>query len=561
MAIQSPTTCAEELGLAYSGKTLILDANVIMNDENALEKFPGATIIIPSALLEELDNNKSNLNVGQKVRAFVRQLVFLLRESDEKTKTSIAIANGTTIVLDPSDYIRALKGTAFDRKKADNVGYLAAALAYQDKKADVTLVTDDLLLEIKATAMNVKVEPFRGNAALARKTQAVSDDELPMIEITDDEMLELIGHDELPKPEGLEIQPNTFVQFFSPTHPASHQTIARYQFKRPVTVYKNSSLTPTDIRDGEFKLGRPVFPGTLRLSIDSEPIPELADGSEHGWYWDSSDNKVVLVGKFKAALYEDSNVLIEAQTEPHRMLRMKSFKELGLWNLRSRSLEQTMAVNLAMDLGHGIDCLIQEGKAGTSKTFNTVVAAMKLREQGRLQSVILSRPPAAMGGHTSGYLPGDSDDKNMPWMEPYIDNVLVVEEAQGRIQRMTKNGKRPEMPAGWTILDYGFIRGRSLANTLISLDEFQNTRALEADAILTRISSGSAYMIMGDVSQIDPPLTMQNNGLSHLINMVTDPSLTPEQRSRVGYIRLKKGVRHPFAELIAEQAKKFRTAR
>lgn len=543
-----PGSCAEAVAQPWAQKTIIVDANAIVEDPRVMTAFPGATMVVTATLLQELDGLKTKPGVGPNPRKFMREFASLLRE--QPADGEIKLENGTRVVFDDKSYKHLLRNTDYDPAIPDN-RYLATAIHYQQqKKGDVILLTDDNNLTLKAASRKIEVKSFREHA---RPERAISEEGLPLVEITDAEMEVLLVQNRLPRPADLAVKPNQFVQFHSPSFPAMHESVARYKYVRPEPVYENGPFKGTP--PTEFKIEREIL-GAVRVLLNNDLVPELGEGVSDGWYLDAHTNTVHLVGSWALKMRPQSKVQILAQTEPHRMERLLSFEELGLWSLTSRSLEQTMAVNLALD--ESITLLVEEGKLGTSKTFIFVVAALKLHERDQNLKVLLTRAPTPMGGHGSGYLPGTAEEKNLPWMDPVLDNLMTVEAARGNLRG---NKPKRQKPTHWEVQDYGQIRGRSLTGTLIGIDEYQNTTEIEADALLGRGADGSRFIISGDVSQVDPPRSPDDNGLAYVIRMLGDEQMSDEQRSYLAHIELKKSVRSPFSELISELAKRHRRRR
>jgi PhoH-like ATPase len=185
------------------------------------------------------------------------------------------------------------------------------------------------------------------------------------------------------------------------------------------------------------------------------------------------------------------------------------------------------------------------GKAGTGKTLLAIAAGLqKTMEDGFYQKLLVSRPIFPLG-RDIGYLPGSVEEKLNPWMQPIFDNVEYL-----------MNLSRSEKKAGrgyHELLDLGileiepltYIRGRSIPNQFIIVDEAQNLTPHEVKTIITRVGDGTKIVLTGDPYQIDNPYVDQtNNGLVHVVNRFKNERLA-------GHITLSKGERSPLAELAA----------
>lgn len=541
----------------YHGKTVILDANVFINDPEAFRHFTGAKIVITAALIEELDGGKKDFSSGRKVREVRRGLAALLATFPGQRE--IKLDEGTTIVFDYANYFSELKNLGFDKSKADNHGYLAPALAYKNKNEDVVIVSDDTDIILKAVPQGITVHSY---ITPGPAQQIDVDSDLPLFEVSNELIEELVtGDGIIAVPKSVSVKPNEFVQFHSAAYPPTIRTIVRYVYERPVMLYDGGALPGGEGERGEFELAQPpIDASTLRVKLDHRPVPEIEPGGEDGYYYDAENNRVHFVGRYHRMITEQSSVTIEGQTKPHHLERIKTFAELGLWGLRARSLEQTLAMNLADALRRGqISCLIQNGQAGASKSFNFVLAQMMMKEKMPNLKTLLVRPPVAMDGHKHGFLPGGLLEKNAPLTRSTLDNINRVNYLIEVANKQSPKKPMTLLPRNWEIQDYGTIRGRSFADTLIHVDEAQLMSKNAADAFLTRGADGSRFVISGDSTQVDAPQTPTNNGLTYIIDLLEFMDL--EGRSRVGYIEFKDTVRDPFAASVINASRRMRQRR
>ncbi len=221
---------------------------------------------------------------------------------------------------------------------------------------------------------------------------------------------------------------------------------------------------------------------------------------------------------------------------------IKTPKE-GVWGIRPRNKEQSFALDLL--LNDEVRLVTIVGKAGTGKTLLAIAAGLqKTMEDGVYQKMLVSRPIFPLG-RDIGYLPGSVEEKLNPWMQPIFDNVEYL-----------MNLSRSEKKAGrgyHELLDLGileiepltYIRGRSIPNQYIIVDEAQNLTPHEVKTIVTRVGDGTKIVLTGDPYQIDNPYVDQtNNGLIHVVNRFRHERLA-------GHITMQKGERSPLAELAA----------
>jgi len=151
-----------------------------------------------------------------------------------------------------------------------------------------------------------------------------------------------------------------------------------------------------------------------------------------------------------------------------------------------------------------------EGPAGTGKTWLAVGYAVSLLEQGQVERLILSRP-AVEAGERLGFLPGDMREKIDPYLRPIYDALHDFMEAR-HVERGLQAGVIEVAPLA-------FMRGRTLSNAVVLLDEAQNTTSMQMKMFLTRLGEGSRMIINGDPSQIDLP-PGQKSGLIEAVRIL-----------------------------------------
>jgi phosphate starvation-inducible PhoH-like protein len=136
------------------------------------------------------------------------------------------------------------------------------------------------------------------------------------------------------------------------------------------------------------------------------------------------------------------------------------------------------------------------GPAGTGKTYLAVAVAVAMLTKGSIDRIVLSRP-AVEAGERLGFLPGDLRDKVDPYLRPLYDALYDMMPAE-QVMRRLSNGEIEVAPLA-------FMRGRTLSNSFVILDEAQNTTPVQMKMFLTRLGEGSRMAVTGDLSQIDLP--------------------------------------------------------
>ena len=194
--------------------------------------------------------------------------------------------------------------------------------------------------------------------------------------------------------------------------------------------------------------------------------------------------------------------------------------------------QQTYLDNIAShDITLGI------GPAGTGKTYLAVASAVDALERSSVQRIVLTRP-AVEAGERLGYLPGDLTQKIDPYLRPLYDALY---ELMG-FDKVQKAFERQQLE----VAPLAFMRGRTLNNAFIILDEAQNTTAEQMKMFLTRIGFGAKAVITGDVSQIDLPKTQ----LSGLVD--AEKVLKKVQGIAISRFTSADVVRHPLVARIVD---------
>ena len=186
---------------------------------------------------------------------------------------------------------------------------------------------------------------------------------------------------------------------------------------------------------------------------------------------------------------------------------------------------------------NGHDLVIGIGPAGTGKTYLAVVTAVKALKSRQVSKIVLARP-AVEAGEKLGFLPGDLQDKLDPYLRPIydaLDDTMGAEQVQKYVERRTVE-----------IVPLAYMRGRTLEDAFIILDEAQNTTPQQMKMFLTRMGTGSKAVINGDITQIDLPLG-QTSGL-----IEAERRLRDIEEIAFCYLTRADVVRHPLVQQIIE---------
>lgn len=250
-----------------------------------------------------------------------------------------------------------------------------------------------------------------------------------------------------------------------------------------------------------------------------------------------------------------SSVLIQRRKGKIRKLGNKG--DVDAWGLRARNMGQQFALELLMDPEIVIVAL--DGPAGTGKTITALAAGLEqvanLAATGDgvvgslYDRLAIFRPIEPVGRAQLGFLPGDLEEKLEPWMAAIMDNLLALQDGSAAAKQAKAKELLEQFRATGqlTMESVTFLRGRSLHNSFIFVDEAQNLERSTIKTILTRVAEGSKIVFSGDTTQLDNPYcSPTNNGLTALIDAFGDSPL-------FGHVRLTECERSAVADEAAKR--------
>ena len=276
-----------------------------------------------------------------------------------------------------------------------------------------------------------------------------------------------------------------------------------------------------------------LFSGFTEIIMSDTDIDDFHDGKAIYSPTPLHPNQFVLL---KGEINSKKSAL--AKYAKHGQPLMRVLDQKDIWGINGKNKEQTFALNLLMDPNVALVSLV--GLAGSGKTLLSIAAALQQTvETKQYKRIIVSRPIQPMGKDL-GFLPGTLEEKMNPWIAPLNDNLEFLFDGDIKTLEMFKESGIIQIEA------LTYIRGRSIPNSFIIIDEAQNLSVHELKTIITRAGEGSKVVLTGDIEQIDSPyLDAVSNGLSIAIEKFKEYDVA-------GHITLRSGVRSGLATLAAK---------
>ena len=281
-----------------------------------------------------------------------------------------------------------------------------------------------------------------------------------------------------------------------------------------------------------------LFTGTRELEVDFSVIDRFYTGEPFEL---PEQNNKLYPNQFLLLKNDATNKSAICRYSGEGVPLRKINKYKSIWGMSARNKEQQYAMDLLFD--RDIHIMSLTGPAGTGKTLLASACGLEqvmntTSSNGGYDKLIITRPVQPMG-RDIGFLPGTLEEKMMPWIAPIRDNLehlfgdrtaldMQVEQGTIEIEAMT------------------YIRGRSIANAFMIVDEAQNLTAHELKTIITRVGHGTKLVLTGDIQQIDNSyVDSVSNGLTHAVEKFKEHDLA-------GHVTLTKGERSKLATLASE---------
>jgi PhoH-like ATPase len=282
-----------------------------------------------------------------------------------------------------------------------------------------------------------------------------------------------------------------------------------------------------------------LYTGMIELSVSTEKMAAFRANGE----LEINGGKKYFPNEF-CTLLDETNpkkaALTKVDATGTKLVPIIDCRE-GVWGIKPRNREQHYAFDALLD--DRIKLVTLMGKAGTGKTLMAMAAGLKRTVLDReFRRLVVARPTISMGKEL-GFLPGSLEEKLAPWMQPIHDALEMLSDLNmGHDHRRSGDLMR----SGAIVVEaLSYIRGRSIANQFMIIDEAQNLTPLEAKTIITRVGSGTKIIFTGDPYQIDNPyVDSSSNGFNYIVSRFRDQAIA-------AHIELQKGERSELAELAA----------
>lgn len=289
-----------------------------------------------------------------------------------------------------------------------------------------------------------------------------------------------------------------------------------------------------------------LYAGTITMNVDSHLVDEFYQNKRLPY----------VKGNGTPAVRPNEYVILKDSANPNHTAMGRYSKELdcivpifkpveGLWGIFPKNAEQAFAIDAL--LNDDIKLVSLVGKAGTGKTLLAIAAGLaKTVDEGVYHRLLVSRPVFPLGKDI-GFLPGDIEEKLNPWMQPIYDNIDFLFGTTGsKGRRGAGKGCQELMNQGLLQIEpLTYIRGRSIPQQYLIVDESQNLTPHEIKTIVTRAGDNTKIVLTGDSYQIDNPyVDSANNGLVYLVERFKDETIS-------AHITLSRGERSKLSELAS----------
>ncbi len=437
-------TAAQEVSKPTSAKkpetsvrTFVLDTSVLLSDPKALFRFAEHEVVIPIVVINELEKKRNDLEIGYFARKALRFLDDL-RQKHERLDFPVEVGDDGTLRVELNHIDPSILPAGFQLGDNDS-RILAVAANLNNEGFDVTVVSKDLPMRVKASAIGLRAEEYLHELA-TDEWSGVSD-----LHLSATEMANLYDSEEISHPDAKSLPTNT------------------------------------------------------GLIIHSERGSALGRVSQHG-----------------------TVKLVRGDRE--------------VFGVHGRSAEQRLAIDMLLDPEIGI--LSLGGRAGTGKSALALCAGLEsVLERRQHKRIMVFRPLYAVGGQELGYLPGTEGEKMNPWAQAVFDTLGALVSKEVIDEVVNRNILE--------ILPLTHIRGRSLHDSFVIVDEAQSLERNVLLTMLSRIGQKSRVILTHDVAQRDNLRVGRHDGVASVVETLKGQAL-------FGHITLTRSERSDIAALVTD---------
>jgi PhoH-like ATPase len=418
-------------------RTFVLDTSVLLSDPRALFRFAEHEVVLPIVVINELEKKRNDLEIGYFARKALRFLDDL-RQQHERLDFPVEVGEGGTLRVELNHIDPAILPAGFQLGDNDS-RILAVAANLNSEGFDVTVVSKDLPMRVKASAIGLKAEEYLHELA-TDEWSGVKE-----LHLSATEMANLYDSEELSHPDAKELPVNT------------------------------------------------------GLIIQSERGSALGRVSQHG-----------------------TIKLVRGDRE--------------VFGVHGRSAEQRLAIDMLLDPEIGI--LSLGGRAGTGKSALALCAGLEaVLERRQHKRIMVFRPLYAVGGQDLGFLPGTEGEKMNPWAQAVFDTLGALVSKEVIDEVINRNILE--------ILPLTHIRGRSLHDSFVIVDEAQSLERNVLLTMLSRIGQKSRVVLTHDVAQRDNLRVGRHDGVASVVETLKGQQL-------FGHVTLTRSERSDIAALVTD---------
>lgn len=557
-------------------KIYVLDTSVLLYDRCSIHSFHGNDVLLPVVTLDELDRFKDREGILGESARYVNRYLDGLRGRGKLSEGVHVEEHDVRIQIVDWGEDKGSQVGGFDMSKGDNRIILTAAIARtQFPDRIVAVVSKDINLRVKCDALGLAAQDYLRDRVVTDRESMYTG--CVTLEVPPEVIDQFYAEGFLGAEWGGEgLLPNQLVVLqsedgtnkgaicttscTSPTPSSKMRKGLREEWdtisNRSIDTIDNSSSTISKSkRSTSSSKSKDKDRDSLYSEINSNRSLSLIEedtNSTHSYVGDLSiekerDTSTSFTANpsepledeepssFYAYRNNDNNIVSRAVTEGHRYLVPPHPGVADVYRVAPKSKEQRLALHLLNS--PDISLVTLTGMAGSGKTYLALASALSGLYMKRYERIVVTRSIEPVG-RDIGFLPGDIKEKMSPWMNPFIDNFRQLLRDTTMFDMMIQRGQIEISPVT-------FIRGRSISDAFLIVDEAQNLTVHELKTIITRVGKGSKVVLMGDTDQIDTPyIDSLSNGLTVTIERFKGHPM-------FGHVTLRSGERSDLATLAA----------